>query len=161
MCAILPLNWPILDNAQARSAVALRSYNNPFEPSVHFHHPVHILVIFFIFLSCASAFERDCIRACNPPERHFSFFFSSTTSAVVVMGPTRRAPSPSPLCHPLPQRSPVNSLRNSDMLPILRKAQFKGPCGRLLLEQSQILPIDSGESPPFSLTSPLNFMRPR
>jgi hypothetical protein len=67
-----------------------------------------------------------------------------------------------PLCHPqTPQWSLGISLRNSDMIPVLRKAQFKGPCGRLLLEQSQIVPIDSGESPPFSLTSPLNFMRPR
>lgn len=34
-----------------------------------------------------------------------------------------------------------------------------GQCGRVLLERSQIFPIDSGESPLFS--SPLNFLGPR
>jgi hypothetical protein len=36
-----------------------------------------------------------------------------------------------------------------------------GQCGRLLLKRFQIFPIDSGESPLFSLTSPLNFMGSR
>lgn len=54
---------------------------------------------------------------------------------------------------PIPQGRLSTSfvLRNSDLLPILHvgKGQSREPFGRLLREQSQILPIDSGESPPF------------
>lgn len=106
-----------------------------------------LLSFFFPFPLSPCAFETNLNTfACNL-ERLFSFSI---------------IPWLRPLCHPpTPQWSLVISLRNSDMVPVLRKAQFKGPCGSLLLEQSQIVPIDSGESPPFSLTSPLNFMRPR
>ena len=57
------------------------------------------------------------------------------------------------LCHPSSPRV-VCQLHLyygiSDLLPILHvgKGQSREPSGRLLREQSQILPIDSGESPP-------------
>jgi len=130
----------IHENAQARSAVALR----PSRPSRPFiHRPVHVLFS-FPFLRVPS--KRIHSRAI------WSVCFSSLHYDLPV------PPLPPAASHQWPL---VISLRNSDMIPILRKAQFKGMCGRLLLEQSQIVPIDSGESPPFSLTSPLNFMRQR
>jgi hypothetical protein len=122
----LPLNWPILDNAQARSAVALRSLQQPVQAERSFS---------VIFLSISCFFH-------VPVSAHYS----SRVQCHFMLYTLCRCRWSWAL---IPQRSPVNSLRNSDMLPILRKAQFKGPCGRLVLERSQILPIDSGESPPF------------
>ena len=56
------------------------------------------------------------------------------------------------LCHPSPRVVCQLHLYYgiSDLLPILHvgKGQSREPSGRLLREQSQILPIDSGESPP-------------
>jgi len=149
LCAIVPLNGEFMRNAQARSAVALRS-SNPFEPSISFIIPFIFFSFLFLSLMCL---RTGCIRVT---------LASLLYDPLAVIDPCgRRALLPPPSATHPPQRSLVISLRNSDMLPNLRKAQFKGPCGRLLLEQSQILPIDSGESPPSSLTGPLNFMRPR
>jgi hypothetical protein len=100
---------------------------------------------FFSFFPCV------VVRACNRSVTLASLLYPDL---LLVMGPRGGGLTPSP------QRSLVISLRNSDMVPILRKAQFKGPCGSVLLERSQILPIDSGESPPFSFDESPQFHAP-
>ena len=120
--------WRTLRNAQAR-ARRWPSVSNPLRPDVFIHHPWVLIVT-----------QTENLRArWRERGRNCSVFWLNDLRILLP---------------PIPKGVVCQLHLHYGILIYFRfsmwvKRQSREPFGRLLREQSQILPIDSGESPPF------------